>query len=147
MQLNQGDPEKTMNSILLLGHLLGRILLGLFFLMNGVNHFINLTSLTQYAAAQGVPLPTLAVMIGGVLLLFAGVTLVLGYLPHLGVLAVVLFFAPVNIMMHDFWALEGEAAQVQRVQFMKNMAITGGALMALAIPLPWPKSIGPKRRL
>jgi len=31
---------------------------------------------------------------------------------------------------------------MEQVQFMKNMAILGAILMLLAIPTPWPMSLG-----
>ena len=41
---------------------LGRILLGGYFIMSGFNHFKNLGMLTGYAQSKGVPMPKAAVM-------------------------------------------------------------------------------------
>ena len=52
--------------------LVGRILLGGYFLYNGINHFLNLGGMAQYAGMKGVPAPELAVLGTGQLLLVAG---------------------------------------------------------------------------
>ncbi|OHB17891.1 MAG: hypothetical protein A2544_01365 [Candidatus Zambryskibacteria bacterium RIFOXYD2_FULL_43_10] len=63
-----------------------------------------------------------------------------------------LFFIPVTFTIHAFWkparpnghsgGEEGQARMMERVQFMKNLAILGAILMLLTIPIPWPMSLG-----
>lgn len=46
-------------------------------------------------------------------------------------------------MMHRFWDVEDQAAKMgEMVNFTKNMALIGSALMFLAVPQPWPFSLG-----
>ena len=47
---------------------LGRALLGFFLLLNAFNHFTNVGELAGWAAAKGVPLPEVAVVLSGILL-------------------------------------------------------------------------------
>lgn len=123
--------------------LIGRILVGLFYLMNSANHFTNVDMMSGYAASKGVPAARLAVLGSGLLLVVAGLSILLGYQPVIGVVAIVLFFLPVTFMMHNFWAVEDpQAKQTDQINFMKNMALMGSALMYLAIPQPWPFSLG-----
>ncbi|RME76633.1 MAG: DoxX family protein [Chloroflexi bacterium] len=125
------------------GFLIGRILLGLFFLMNAVSHFSRAEMLTGYAASKGVPAPRLAVLGTGVLLLIGSLSILTGFQPVIGVIALVLFFLPVTFMMHNFWAVQDEQTKMmEMVQFMKNMALLGAVLTLLAIPQPWPFSLG-----
>jgi DoxX len=49
--------------------LIGRIMIGMFFLMAGFNHLRNLSPMVQYAQAKGTPAPQLAVAGTGVMLL------------------------------------------------------------------------------
>jgi uncharacterized membrane protein YphA (DoxX/SURF4 family) len=77
------------------------------------------------------------------LLAVAGVTILLGMMPRLGVAALVLFFLPVTFVMHQFWADSNPAGRMaDLVNFTKNLALLGSSLMFLAIPEPWPYSFG-----
>jgi putative oxidoreductase len=122
--------------------LIGRIIVGAYYIYNGINHFLKLNMMTAYAKSKGVPLPEFSVVAAGILLLVAGMTLLLGYYPEIGVVALVLFFIPVSLMMHNFWAVGPEEKAVQMINFTKNMALLGSALMFLKIGKPWPFSLG-----
>lgn len=123
--------------------LVGRIVLGVYYLFNAFNHFRNLEMMTGYAASKGVPSPKLAVVATGVLLLLGGLSILLGYQPTIGVLLIVIFLVPVAFMMHNFWAVQDpQMKTAEMVNFMKNIALAASALMFLAIPQPWPFSLG-----
>ena len=123
--------------------LIGRIIVGAFYLFNAVNHFTNLEMLSGYAASKGVPAPKVAVIGTGLLLLIGGLSILLGYQPVIGVAAIVIFFLGVTFKRHNFCAIDDQQMRmVEMVNFMKNMALMGSALMFLAIPQPWPFSLG-----
>jgi uncharacterized membrane protein YphA (DoxX/SURF4 family) len=127
--------------------LIGRVLVGAYFLYNGINHFVSHEGLTAYAASRGVPAPGVAVVGSGLLLLVAGFCFVSGWRPRIGVVAAVLFFVPVTLMMHRFWAMPDAAASARElVQFTKNFAIMGATLVFLGVPEPWPASLDARRR-
>lgn len=122
--------------------LIGRILMGGFFTMMGINHFMKMKMMVEYSGAKKVPVPTLAVVGTGFLLLLGGLSIMLGYYPKIGVLLLAIHLIPVSVMMHNFWAIEDQMAKMtEMTMFMKNMALLGGALMLLAIPEPWMWSI------
>jgi putative oxidoreductase len=122
--------------------LLGRILVGGFFIYSGIKHFMNLNAMTGYTKAAGVPLPDIAVAGTGLLLFVAGFSFLLGYQPLIGIAAAVLFLIPVTLMMHAFWKMEGAARASNLVNFAKNTALLGSVLMFLLLPRPWPLSLG-----
>jgi uncharacterized membrane protein YphA (DoxX/SURF4 family) len=123
--------------------LIGRILVAVFYLDNARNHFLNLKGVSGYAASKGVPMPQLAVLGTGALLVIAAVTIGLGIYPDVGVAALVLFFVPTVVMMHNFWAVSDPMQRaMERIQFMKDMALLGSALMYLAIPEAWALGLG-----
>jgi putative oxidoreductase len=128
-----------------IGFLIGRILVGAFYLYNAVHHLLSFSMLTEYAKSKGVPLPGVAVAGAGVLLLVAGVTILLGWLPELGVVALVVFFIPVTFMMHNFWTEAEPQKTGDLINFTKNIALMGSALMFLKIGKPWPFSLGSKK--
>lgn len=126
-------------------HLIGRIILGSFYIWSSSHHFLNHAALTQYTAARGVPLAGLAVYGTGLLLFVGGVLIIFGFLPKVGVAAVVLFFLGVTPIMHNFWVAAAAQHQAQLGNFTKNFALMASALVFLAIPEPWPLSFGKAR--
>jgi uncharacterized membrane protein YphA (DoxX/SURF4 family) len=128
--------------------LLGRIIFGGYFLYNGINHFVSTATMVQYAASKGVPMPEVAVLVSGALLIVGGASILFGLWPQLGVLCIIVFLAGVTPMMHNFWAVRDPAARLaEMVNFTKNMALVGGALGLLGVPQPWPYSFERRRRI
>lgn len=122
--------------------LAGRILLGGYYLFSAFHHLTDTSSLARYAATAGVPMPQLAVIVSGLLLLVAGLSFLLGLYPEVGIAALVLFLVPVTVMMHAFWAdRDPVMRQMDIVNFSKNVALLGSALMLAAIPRPWEYSL------
>jgi uncharacterized membrane protein YphA (DoxX/SURF4 family) len=129
-----------MNTLLLLG----RIILGGFFIYSGVNHFIGFETMTQYAKMKGVPFPAIAQGMTGLMLLLGGLSIMFGIYPFVGIILLVAFLLPVSLMMHNFWKLEEpQQRMADKINFMKNMALLGAILMLFAIPSPWPLSLVP----
>jgi uncharacterized membrane protein YphA (DoxX/SURF4 family) len=121
---------------------LGRVLLGGYFLKNAYNHFKNVTALTGYAQSKGVPMPNLAVMLTGLMLLFGGLGILLGVYVGFAIFLVSLFLVGVTYQMHQFWkAAEPMARMGEEINFYKNLALLGAVLMLTAIPLPWALSL------
>src|SRR5262249_22344436 len=108
--------------------LLGRIFLAAIFLLSVPTHFTRQSA--AYAAQHGLPLAWILVPLAGLLALVGGLCVLLGYQTRVGAWLLVLFLVPVTLVMHNFWAVhEPAAAQLQRIQFLKNLAILGGALL------------------
>ena len=120
---------------------IGRLLLGCFLLYNAYGHFANVQSLTGYAESKKIPMAKAAVIISGLLLLFGSYTVITGIRVTAGIVALALFFIPVTFTMHAFWKEEGQSGMMEKIQFLKNLAILGAILMLLAIPTPWPMSL------
>jgi uncharacterized membrane protein YphA (DoxX/SURF4 family) len=107
------------------------------FIVFGYESVANPAERVELAADAGVPAPEVAVRLNGALMLVGGLAIVAGFRPRMaaGILAGTI--VPATIMPHAFWKLEDpEARQAQRVQFYKNVAIFGGAMLAAAAPEP-----------
>ncbi len=123
--------------------LLGRILLGGYFVFNAFNHFANSKMMTGYAASKGVPAPAMAVLGTGVLLLVGGLSILTGFQTTIGLGAIILFLLGVTPMMHNFWAINDPQVRMgEMVNFTKNSALLGAAIMLLSYPTPWPLALG-----
>lgn len=124
-----------------LAFLVGRIIVGIFWLFNAFNHFAQTKVMVPYAKSKGVPLAELAVPGTGLLLLIGGLSILTGLYPLIGIAALVLFLVPVTFTMHNFWAIEDpQMKMVEMVNFNKNLALLSFLLMSLLIPRPWPFS-------
>ena len=126
--------------------LIGRIIVGVYYLYNAANHFNvfgQAGGLIGWTTSKGVPSANVLVYVAGVLLAVGGLTILTGFMPTIGVIAIVLFFVPVTFKMHDFWTeTDAQAKANQMIAFTKNAALMGSALMFLAIPQPWALSLG-----
>ena len=133
----------NIESINNIAFLIGRIIIGGFFLMNGFNHFAKLNMMAGYAKSKGTPAPALAVGGTGVALLLGGASLLLGYHPTIGATLLVIFLLGVSFGIHNFWTVQDQQAKIaEMTNFLKNMALLGLLLMTLVIPRPWPMSLG-----
>lgn len=118
--------------------LIGRILFGAYFLRNALNHFMNIGMMSGYAASKGVSMPQLAVLGSGLLLAIAGLGILFGVWVDIAVAALVLFLIPVTFQMHAYWKVADPMMQMaESINFWKNLALLGAALMLLMIPQPW----------
>jgi putative oxidoreductase len=121
--------------------LIGRILFGGFFVFSGINHFLNRQMMAGYAGSKGVPMPEIAVLLSGLIVLVGGAMVLVGFKPHIGAWLIVLFLVPVSFMMHNFWADADPGAKMMNMtNFTKNMALLGAALMISTIKY-WPLSV------
>jgi len=121
--------------------LIGRVLVGTFYIMNGINHFTKSRTMAGYAKSKKVPFPEFFVFLTGLMLILGGASLLLGYYPILGIALIVVFLVITSLFMHNFWAVPQEQRMSEMINFMKNIALAGSTLMFLAIQAPWAFSI------
>jgi putative oxidoreductase len=57
-----------------------------------------------------------------------GIAILLGWRTRFGALLLFVFTLLVTFAIHHFWSYPSTAAQMQMIQFMKNLAILGGCL-------------------
>lgn len=118
--------------------LIGRIIVGLYYVSAGARHFTSLKMYAGYAASKGVPAPNIGVPVSGALLIVGGALLGLGFYPTIGAICILLFLLPTTFVMHNFWAVRDPQQKMNdMVNFTKNWALMGYTLMILAIPQPW----------
>jgi uncharacterized membrane protein YphA (DoxX/SURF4 family) len=121
---------------------LGRAVFGGFFVMNGINHIAEREQMSRYASAKGVPTSDVAVPATGAMLLAGGLSIMAGFKPRQGLAAIIGFLIPVSLQMHRFWDIqEPQQRQIEMINFSKNMALIGAALMLLQVSEPWPISV------
>ncbi len=129
-------------SIALVALVIGRIIVGVYYIGSGIRHFKDINMMAGYAESKGVPVPKLAVAGSGLLLLIGGVSILIGDHPAIGIAAISLFLIGVTPMIHNFWAVsDPQQRMAEMINFTKNLGLLGSTLMFLAIPHPWPFSL------
>lgn len=107
--------------------LIGRVLLGVFFILGGVSKVGSPTIYQSYIAAVGLPLPVVAYFASMTLELVGGILLVVGF--HVRIVAAcfaVFCLATAAIFHNNF------ADQNQMIHFLKDIAILAGLLQVIA---------------
>jgi len=111
---------------------LGRVFLALLFVVSGIGKITGYAGTAAVMASKGLPmvdilLPlTIAVELGG------GLLLALGWKARWAAAALFLFLIPTTLIFHQFWGIDPKLVQMQKIHFLKNVAIMGGMLMVLA---------------
>ena len=111
--------------------LVGRILFALVFVFSGATiHLLQRKQGIQYAKMYGVPLAEVGVPLTGIMAVLGGLSVAFGVWGDLGALLIAAFLALITPLMHAFWREEDAMQkQLQTVNFVKNTALLGGALV------------------
>jgi putative oxidoreductase len=84
----------------------------------------------EYTRASGAPAPELMVPLSGGAIVAGGLSIALGIWADLGALILAAFTLSIAPIMHAFWKETDEQMRaIQQAQFMKNVALTGAALI------------------
>jgi putative oxidoreductase len=104
--------------------LIGRVLLGLIFLVSGINKIADPQGTQQYMTMMGMTWMTTLFYIGAVAVELAGaISLMLGYRAKAGGWLLFLFLIPTTLIFHTNFADPN-----QMIHFLKNVAMMGGLL-------------------
>jgi len=109
--------------------LIGRILLGWLFLTTAWGKlFGGIDGFAGYLRALKVPAPEFWAWIGAVVEFVVGVALILGLGTRYAALLCVLFLIVATALAHRYWEYPPAQMGAQKTNFLKNLAILGGAL-------------------
>lgn len=110
--------------------IVGRSLLGLYFILPGVSKVFDYASTLTLMKIKGVPFSAALLPVTIVIQLLGGIFLILG--KNLRLTAFILFGLTIfiNIFIHNFWTLHGDPSEAHEMQnFVKNLAIAAGLLI------------------
>lgn len=109
------------------GLLVSRVLLSSIFLFSGVKKILGFAATQAYMAQHGMKMTGMFLVLAILFEIGGGLSVLLGYLPRLGALALIAFLVPTTVVFHREFA-----DPVQVTQFAKNVAILGGLFAILA---------------
>lgn len=104
------------------GPLVGRVLIGLLFLLAGLGKLGGMEGFTGYLASGG--LPAFLAWPAVIFEIAVGALLIVGYQTRIVALATAAFCVVAGVLYHF-----APADQMQMAMFLKNLAIAGGLLM------------------
>ena len=110
----------------------GRIIMGAFFFLAGVNKFINIDGTALYIESVGLPMPALLAWASAVFLVVAAGALIAGYQAKWAALLLAVFTLLVSFLFHGPASWAADPSGTQQLMFMKNLAIMGGLLFMAA---------------
>jgi uncharacterized membrane protein YphA (DoxX/SURF4 family) len=123
--------------------LIGRALFAVVIGYLALGNLLDLESSVGYARSKGAPLASITVPLGSLGLIAGALAVLAGFYPAVGVLVMLAFLVPITVIMHDFWTMEGQARQNERVHFLKNVGLLGAALLFLTLSTnAWPLAVG-----
>jgi len=125
-----------MNSFQLYGLAAARVLVGVVFLTTGFGNIAQAPA-AKALANHGAPgaLVPLLMLAGRTIKIVGGFGLILGIHSQIAAIAVIAFLIPATLVGHGFWQVRGTPTYIQqRLQFLKNAAMTGGLLFIAATP-------------
>ena len=124
----------------------GRVLLALMFILAGYGKLTGIEGTAGYIASGGLPFATALAVIVGLLELFGGIAIAVGFQARWAALALGLFTLAASVLFHQFWAVPADQAFVQQLMFMKNLSVAGGMFIVAALGAG-PDSIDARRGL
>ncbi|ETA72408.1 MULTISPECIES: DoxX family protein [Mesorhizobium] len=104
--------------------LLGRILLAVIFLLSGFGKLTAISGTAAYFGGLGLPVPTVTAVVVGLIELLGGLAILVGFQTRVAAWVLAIFTVATGLVAHTGWA-----DQMQMIQFLKNLAITGGFLL------------------
>ncbi len=110
------------------GLLASRVLLSAIFVYSGVMKIFHFSATTGFMTAQGMHMAGMFLVLAILVEIAGGLSVLLGYFPRLGALALALYLVPVTLVFHRNFGDPGQAAH-----FMKNVAISGGLLAIVSV--------------
>ena len=112
--------------------LVGRTLLGLVFIISGVEKIGAFAHTMDFMASAGLPAVRLLLLLAILVEIGGGGAICFGWQTRPAALVVLLFTAIVTMVFHRFWVAPPDLATVQRLMFMKNVSIMGGLILLFA---------------
>lgn len=110
--------------------IVGRSLLGLYFLMPGVMKVTQFSGTLALMQSKGVPLASALLPVTIALQIGLGLMLIIGKQLRLSALMLFGLTIVINVFIHNFWALQGAPEYAHELQnFIKNLGIAAGLLV------------------
>lgn len=120
-----------MQNLSKLSYPVGRALLGVLFLVSGINKILGFSYVAGWMESSGLPFAPLLLAMTIVIEVGGGLMLMTGWQARWAAAVIALFLIPTTLIFHAFWSADAASFQNQLTQFLKNLAIFGGMLLVI----------------
>ena len=99
-------------------------LIGIFFVLNGINHLFNTMILEEYAHRQRLPYAKRLVQLSGLLLIAGGIGFMIPETRQAAVIGLGVFLVLAMVLIHHFWTDQDRNTKLyEMLHFSKNLLI------------------------
>ena len=122
-----------MNTLADINLLIGRIIIGIYFLVFGaIFKIFNYDFTYEYMLSHEVPYTNIALVITIFIQFFCAIGVVIGWQSRVSAFLLAIVTLLINYYMHDFWNMNTVTDQQHEMQnFVKNLGIFAGLLLSL----------------
>lgn len=111
--------------------LVGRVVLGLFFVIAGIRNFLRFGERRLMTTNYGWKLPPVVTALGFAAQLVGGLSVALGIFPVFGAALLILFLIAATELFHNFFLFKGEERGPHLYFTLVNAALIGYCLMVI----------------
>ncbi len=108
---------------------IGRVLLGLYFLLPGLMKAMGPAQTIAYMESHAIPFAAPLMWFSTAANIIGGLALIAGRHVRFVAYACVLYVLLVNLMLHDFWNMGPDMVERETQNFVKNLGILAGLLV------------------
>jgi putative oxidoreductase len=112
--------------------LLGRFGLATIFLLSGIGKFLDYDNVAGFMASKELGYIPVLLICAALIEIAGALGLIVGLKTRWVAALLFLYLIPVTILIHNFWQADAAAFEMQRINFLKNLAIMGGLLYVVA---------------
>jgi len=120
---------------------IGRVLLGLYFLMPGLMKIAGPAETIAYMESHAIPFAAPLMWFSASINILGGLALIAGRHVRLVAYGFVVYVLLVNFMLHDFWTMGPDMVERETQNFFKNLGIIAGLLVLAGAATVRPLSI------
>ena len=113
--------------------LIGRVLISGMFLWASYEKIKHWNQTVNYLKTKNIPQLNIILPVGIALKIIGGLSVLLGWHAHLGALLLLVVALASLVKMHDWWKKHGPEREMEKLFFIKDVAIIGGLCMILAL--------------
>ena len=109
--------------------MVGRVLLGIYFLLPGLGKILTYSDNIILLTSKGVPLTPIALPLTILIEVILGAMLIFDRYIKMSSMILFALTLLINIFIHDFWNLSGVMQSHEAQNFYKNMGVAAGLLI------------------
>jgi putative oxidoreductase len=115
--------------------LIGRVILGLFFVIAGVRNFLRFGERSTPETNYGWKLPMPVTALGFAVQIVGGLSVLFGFQPAWGAAALILFLIGATELFHNFLMFKGEARDPHLYLTLVNITLAGFLLSTIGLAM------------